>query len=226
MHKIIDKPFQISIHPNSFIHSCIENITRLIPDSVGTFYLVDDMLTPRQHLLIGISRKTHQSYLHNFLTLDPLHPRNYNHQPATFVTLTNDSLKTPYYHQFMKPNAMRDMCEIFVRRQRRIVAALSLMRDTPFSPRECIRLRATLPLLEVATAELLPGQPSPLLTPKEAQIVEMVREGTCNKRIASHLDVSLSTVKTHLRNIFSKAQVSNRTELVRYITTSHYGRLR
>lgn len=42
----------------------------------------------------------------------------------------------------------------------------------------------------------------------------MVREGASNKLIARRLDISLSTVKTHLRNIFAKTEVVNRTELV------------
>ncbi|STT01953.1 Monoamine regulon transcriptional regulator [Klebsiella pneumoniae] len=42
----------------------------------------------------------------------------------------------------------------------------------------------------------------------------MVREGASNKLIARQLDISLSTVKTHLRNIFAKTEVVNRTELV------------
>ncbi|TWY26312.1 helix-turn-helix transcriptional regulator, partial [Serratia marcescens] len=35
-----------------------------------------------------------------------------------------------------------------------------------------------------------------------------------NKRIALKLGISLSTVKTHMRNIFAKTDVVNRTELV------------
>ncbi len=53
-----------------------------------------------------------------------------------------------------------------------------------------------------------------ILTAKEREIVGMVREGASNKLIARQLDISLSTVKTHLRNIFAKTEVVNRTELV------------
>lgn len=214
-----------AITADAFIHHCLENIIRLIPGSVGVYYLVDEQLTQQQHVLAGISPETHQHYLNQFLRLDPLHPQYYNALPVTFAGLEIDEAfrRSDYYRQFMKPHGMGDMSEIFIRRNRRIVAALSLMRDTPFSQPERMRLRATLPLVELATDELLPSAQAQRLTPKEQLIVDMIREGACNKRIASHLDISLSTVKTHLRNIFSKTQASNRTELLRNVSASWYG---
>ena len=55
---------------------------------------------------------------------------------------------------------------------------------------------------------------SGLLTHKEREILDLVKEGASNKIIARELNISLSTVKTHLRHIFSKTEVVNRTELV------------
>ncbi|SUI39554.1 CsgBAC operon transcriptional regulatory protein [Serratia marcescens] len=71
-----------------------------------------------------------------------------------------------------------------------------------------------LPLIELATRDLLPDSEAQLLTAKEQEIVNLVREGASNKRIALKLGISLSTVKTHMRNIFAKTDVVNRTELV------------
>ncbi|MBD8165033.1 helix-turn-helix transcriptional regulator [Erwinia persicina] len=202
-----------SVQPGAFIHECLHTITHLIPGASAVFYLVDSNLVPGQHLLSGISAETHQAYLQDFLPLDPLHPRRFNHQAVTLAGLNEAMQTTPYYRQFMVPNHMGDMMEIFVRRHKRIVAGLSIMRDLPFSAAERLRLRASLPLIELATEELLPATAHCRLTPKEQQIVGMVREGACNKRIARQLDVSLSTVKTHLRNIFAKTHVNSRTEL-------------
>ncbi|WJV52667.1 LuxR C-terminal-related transcriptional regulator [Pectobacteriaceae bacterium CE90] len=212
----------LTIQSDAFIYSCLENITRLIPGSFGAFYLVDEQLMPQQHILSGISKEMHQSYMREFLALDPLHPKRFNHQPVTFAGLDDTFRKTPYYHRFMKPYAIGDMNEIFVRKQKKIVAALSLMRDKPFTSQESMRLRATLPLIEVATAELLPSEAPQRLTRKEQEVVEMIREGACNKHIASHLNIALSTVKTHLRNIFIKTHASNRTELLRNVNATWY----
>ncbi|HHT1368415.1 TPA: response regulator transcription factor, partial [Klebsiella pneumoniae] len=100
--------------------------------------------------------------------------------------------------------------------ERRIVAGISLMRDVPFSSEERQRAQAVLPLVELAIRDCLQEEDDlpAILTAKEREIVGMVREGASNKLIARQLDISLSTVKTHLRNIFAKTEVVNRTELV------------
>lgn len=52
------------------------------------------------------------------------------------------------------------------------------------------------------------------LTPREQEVYELVITGKCNKEIAFHLDITTRTVRFHLSNIFSKACVTNRIELV------------
>jgi DNA-binding NarL/FixJ family response regulator len=58
--------------------------------------------------------------------------------------------------------------------------------------------------------------PSPLLTPRESEIVNMVASGLRNKEIASRLTISEGTVKIHLHSIYEKLQVSGRLELSVY----------
>lgn len=49
------------------------------------------------------------------------------------------------------------------------------------------------------------------LTPSEKRILEMIVGGKSNKEIAYNLDISENTVKTHVKNIFDKINVSDRT---------------
>lgn len=116
----------------------------------------------------------------------------------------------------MLPNHVCDMIEIFIRRGHRIIAGISLMRDIPFSSEERLRAQAVQPLLGLAIHDSLQedNNLASILTAKEREIVGMVCEGASNKLIARQLNISLSTVKTHLRNIFAKTEVINRTELV------------
>ncbi|HVF29747.1 MAG TPA: response regulator transcription factor [Pyrinomonadaceae bacterium] len=49
------------------------------------------------------------------------------------------------------------------------------------------------------------------LTPAESNVLRMIVGGMSNKEIAFALDVSENTVKTHVKNIFDKIGVSDRT---------------
>lgn len=49
------------------------------------------------------------------------------------------------------------------------------------------------------------------LTPSEQKVLQSVVNGKSNKEIAYLLNISENTVKTHIKNIFDKLQVSDRT---------------
>jgi len=52
------------------------------------------------------------------------------------------------------------------------------------------------------------------LSPREEEILELVRQGLTNDEIAQTLFISVSTVKVHIRHIFEKLGVRTRTEAV------------
>jgi len=52
------------------------------------------------------------------------------------------------------------------------------------------------------------------LSEREIEILQLIAEGLTNPEIANRLFLSLHTVKTHTRNIYSKLSVHNRTEAV------------
>ena len=52
----------------------------------------------------------------------------------------------------------------------------------------------------------------PALTPQEVRILQLITEGLDNGTIAEILTLSPNTVKSHVRNIFSKLGVSDRTQ--------------
>ena len=53
----------------------------------------------------------------------------------------------------------------------------------------------------------------PSLTPRERQLVDLVRQGLRNRDIAAELGVTEGTVKVYLHGVFDKVGVANRTEL-------------
>lgn len=57
--------------------------------------------------------------------------------------------------------------------------------------------------------------PSPeilMLTDREREVLEQLAQGYRYKEIALRLEVSMDTVRTHIRNLYDKLQVSSRTD--------------
>ncbi|NHF60928.1 response regulator transcription factor [Flavobacteriaceae bacterium TP-CH-4] len=52
------------------------------------------------------------------------------------------------------------------------------------------------------------------LSKQEQNVQQLILQGKSNKQIAEELFISLSTVKTHITNIYNKLQVSGRKELL------------
>jgi len=52
------------------------------------------------------------------------------------------------------------------------------------------------------------------LTPREKEILESLVEGNSYKMIAASLNISLETVKTHIKKVYEKLQVNSQIEAV------------
>ena len=55
------------------------------------------------------------------------------------------------------------------------------------------------------------------LSPRETEVVLLILKGLEHKEIGFQLDMALNTLKTHIRNIYSKCKVQNKIELVNKI---------
>jgi len=69
--------------------------------------------------------------------------------------------------------------------------------------------------------ELEDSSPSTTLTQREQEVLALMALGSSNREIAHELYLSIDTVKTHVRTLFQKLGVANRTQAA--LTAAEYG---
>ena len=57
-------------------------------------------------------------------------------------------------------------------------------------------------------------KPEDSLTPREQEVLDLLIKGMLYKEIADQLEVSLDTVRSHVRKIYGKLQIHSRTEII------------
>jgi len=83
------------------------------------------------------------------------------------------------------------------------MSASLVSRVAPAQLREVVKIRP-----------MASDRPDSVLSDREREVLQALRDGRSNKEIADRLFVAESTVKTHLKNIFAKLDVTNRTRAV------------
>ncbi|HTZ20725.1 MAG TPA: response regulator transcription factor [Opitutaceae bacterium] len=67
---------------------------------------------------------------------------------------------------------------------------------------------------------LAAGQPSPALTSREEEVLQLVAEGAPNKQIAAELGISIKTVDKHRQQLMNKLNIHDIAGLTRYAISS------
>jgi two-component system nitrate/nitrite response regulator NarP len=73
--------------------------------------------------------------------------------------------------------------------------------------------RMVFPFIDVSS---LASDPLAGLTPRERELLVALAGGLTNQQMASQLDISLNTVKFHLKNLYDKLAVGNRAQAVAF----------
>ena len=64
--------------------------------------------------------------------------------------------------------------------------------------------------------ERAPAPGTPVLTPRETEVLRLVAKGLAYEQIAQRLGISHRTVQNHVQNTLTKLHLHNRVQLVRY----------
>lgn len=204
---------------------------KLIPSTGWVTYVVGPELKIKHFLVCSTNDAERCDYEKNFAQFDPLSPRHCISNKL-FVACLNEELSLcfaehlEYRSKFMTKYRIVDAMEIFVQSDSGIFMGVSLIRrdDSPrFSEDDITRANALRVLGDFTMSQLLPkhltgveviAERFPLVTPREARLIQLVVIGLSNKQICQELNISLPTVKSHMLNIFRKTNIRNRTELV------------
>jgi two-component system nitrate/nitrite response regulator NarP len=73
--------------------------------------------------------------------------------------------------------------------------------------------RMVFPFIDVSS---LASDPLAGLTPRERELLASLASGLTNQQMATQLDISLNTVKFHLKNLYDKLGVGNRAQAVAF----------
>lgn len=155
---------------------------------------------------------------------------------GSFTELTASDADS-YYHYFVAMSVLLENKPFFLERRRKtIVLTLSLESMSQLSNFHCLcvnvpeqqLVRSLLSLQQHAhgRGEHMPSMPEVLqrkvLSDREIEVMSLIVQGYINKEIADLLNIALSTVITHRRNIMDKLGFKSVSALTIYAVTHGY----
>ena len=220
-------------------------IQMLVPFSKGFFIFFDDEgnIDIKDSVFVGFDEKIISQYLNNYYEMDYLHYLyDFNHETTVYKdsVFLDDSVRqeTEFFQKFMKPLDIPFGSGILIIKERRIIGIFNLFRSTrqgDFTEKDIYVLNVLKKHLEnmLSTALRLNSaekqQSSNIkriveyfsLSVRESDVLMLILDGKSNCDISKKINVSLSTVKKHVYNIFNKVGVNSRTQLVNTVYFWH-----
>lgn len=148
------------------------------------------------------------------------------------VLSDNVRAKTEFYRDYLEPQGIPYACGIILTQDGKLLGVANLFRSElwgDFSDKElfilemfkdhltkilgqCLKMKDAQQRRAPFSNKLLDEL---LLTGREREITELILRGYTNEEIAEALCISISTTKKHVYNIFSKAGVNSRMNLIK-----------
>lgn len=95
-----------------------------------------------------------------------------------------------------------------------------LQEERDFFSRVCGGLPITNLFLQ-QRAQVHGGEPSLALTRREEELLSLIELGLSNKQMTDHTDISVGTIKWHLKNLYKKLGVTNRSAALARVRAQH-----
>jgi len=202
-----------------------EQLSRLLRADFYASYLWSEVTRSfAGRVSLNMSDSNLSSYEEHFQFHDPIGHRLRARGEPTLVTQImpqSELLQTEFFNDFLSKDGLYWGLNLHVRIAGECTGDVRLWRTRQrgnFDERELAILRLLAPALRnalrrSASDEPVPESSGPLLTDREEQIARLVARGFSDKEIAQRLEISFTTVRTHLKRSFHKLQIDNRVKL-------------
>ena len=221
----------------------LSELPLLIPFSKGYFIFLDEKKEISKDLsfFLGFEESAVEKYIGTKHEKDYL---QYLYSFASESTVYKDSAmldetvctETEFYRFFLRPEGISFDAGIVLAKNQEIIAVFNMFRGESqgdFSEKDLYILNILKKHFEnmVVNAfqtektgyseekSLLKAVEDFSLSEREADVLRLIADGRSNNDISEQIHVSLSTVKKHVYNIFNKAGVNSRAQLITMIFT-------
>lgn len=163
---------------------------------------------------------------------------NYYNCESSLVYCDTDVLpkkireKTDFYKHYLLPQRIPYVCGIIIIKNANLIGIMNLFRSEEwgdFTEKECYILEIFKPHITNLIVKSIDKKDSTLfnkavidehlnslpITAREKEITKLILKGNSNGDIAKKLNVSLSTVKKHIYNIFLKLDINSKLDLIK-----------
>lgn len=191
-------------------------------DEKGNMYNLD---------FYNFDEKAMIDYAETYNDADVMHPRklltkviNNNQHIITIEDITTPTKFTQSaYYEYVKKHQLIDQMVMYFSNESFIYAGIGFARfkgEESFTYKEKSILKTLSTHLQqifqrpILMKEIKANRLKELLSKRETEVYNFVLKGYTNEQISAELWISINTVKKHLRNMYDKIGVSNRTGLI------------
>ncbi|NMD99297.1 response regulator transcription factor [Selenomonas bovis] len=209
----------------------------LIPYTKGFLLLLDaeEHVDRENSVFFGMSDEEIRRYLHTFYEKDYMRYVSDMAQETTVyrdTDIINNNIrqKTEFYQSFLKQADIPYGCGLMIQHGGKKIAAFSLFRKAQLGnfTQQNIEVLSVLRkhIENMLSRAMAPARAQDFeiqvasfaeayhLTKREREVLTLMTKGLSNQEICQTLVVSLSTIKKHIYNLFSKTKVNSRTQLL------------
>lgn len=203
---------------DSIRKNIINDISQLLhAEFVASYVWNKSERTSTRGFSLNINPALIHAYNEKMHSVDLVTPvmRGYRHATIVDEVFSRRELEmSQHYNEFLLPCGMHHGINVYFLSNKVDVGDLRIWRgitEPPFSRRDVLLLNTLTPYFESALTYRAPKCSA--LTTRETDVVNYIKRGFSDKKIAKELNISFTTVRTHLNNAMKKMNCSNRTEL-------------